>query len=31
MVVDRTDLFDAKLDARLIKLLLRARRFHATS
>jgi site-specific DNA recombinase len=30
MVVDRTDPFDAKLDARLIKLLLRARRFHAT-
>jgi len=30
MVVDRTDPFAAKLDARLIKLLLRARRFHAT-
>ena len=30
MVVDRTDPFDAKLDARLIKLLLRACRFHAT-
>ena len=30
MVVDRTDPFDAKLDARLIKLLLRARRFNAT-
>jgi site-specific DNA recombinase len=30
MVIDRTDPFDAKLDARLIKLLLRARRFNAT-
>ena len=30
MVIDGTDSFAAKPDARLIKLLLRARRFHAT-
>jgi DNA invertase Pin-like site-specific DNA recombinase len=30
MVIDRTDPSAAKTDARLIKLLLRARRFHAT-
>jgi hypothetical protein len=30
MVVDRTDPFDAKPDARLMRLLLRARRFNAT-
>ncbi|MGA7862935.1 MAG: hypothetical protein WCA23_02870 [Stellaceae bacterium] len=30
MVIDGTDRFPAKADARLIKLLLRARRFNAT-
>jgi regulator of sirC expression with transglutaminase-like and TPR domain len=30
MVIDGTDPFDAKPDARLIRLLLRARRFNAT-